>query len=101
MREPGNLPFGVVSGMLLHQSNGFFQSDLSLEIIEELAVSDALHRVTGPVRQKGFHFCDQSVRNHLIYPLVDPPVEFFPGSSTSIFSTRKGRSARPLPKKDE
>jgi len=76
--KPGQLALGVVSRPLLRRDNGICQGELATEMLEDLAVSDALHSggtPTVPQRHQRSHFVYPSSREHLvnasIYAIVD------------------------------
>ena len=91
--KPGQLPFGIATGIGRDIGDSLVERAGAVEIVEEFLIADRLKGFVSPVREQTFYFFEQSVLHHRVYPVVDTAMEFFFGQ----FQTDEPDMERALP----
>src|SRR5690606_1000809 len=76
--EPGELAFGIAPGVLLQQPYHFLLVIKAVEVPVYFLVANGLKGVVVTVAGYSLRFRYQALLQHLVYPLVDPVVEYIP-----------------------
>lgn len=75
--KPGQLSFGIVTGIDFDVGDSLVERAGAVEIIEELLIADRLQGFMRTPGKQTFYFFEQSLLHHCVYPVVDAVVEFF------------------------